>query len=179
MNFCNHCGEKVTLKTIPGDHLPRFVCDACGIIHYQNPRIIVGCLGIWEDKVMLCRRSIEPQFGFWNVPGGFMENGESVEEGALRELWEEAHIRADAIGLHSIFSIPRINQVHIHFLVQLRDLNYSLTPESSEIRMFTEEEIPWDEIAFASSTFILRKYYEDNITGQRRVHVSEYHEFTH
>jgi ADP-ribose pyrophosphatase YjhB (NUDIX family) len=141
------------------------------MIHYQNPRIIVGCLPIWADKVMLCRRGIEPQYGLWNIPGGFMENDESVEDGALREMMEETFAPVRLIGLHSVFSVLPVNQVHLHFLVEvLNPNNFKLTPETTEIQFFTEGDINWKDIAFASNTFALRQYFEDQKQGLQRVH---------
>ncbi len=179
MNYCSQCAVKVSFKMVEGDHLPRYVCDNCNTVHYQNPRIIVGCLCVWEDKVLLCRRNIEPRLGYWNVPGGFMENDETVEEGGIREAVEEAGVKVNVIGVHSIFSVPRTNQVHIHMLANLIEPTWSLTPESSEIRLFTRAEIPWDDLAFQSSRFILQQYYHDLDHQTRQVHVGEYLKLTY
>ncbi len=174
MKFCSNCGHAVLLKRIEGDTHPRFFCEECKTIHYQNPNMVVGCLPIWEDKIMLCRRAIEPRKGFWNLPGGYLENGETAEEGAAREVQEEAGIRVAVLSLHTVFSIPKINQVYLHFLAAMPDLNYKAGVESLEVQMFTEANIPWDEIAFSSSTFSLENYFADNKTGQRRVHLGKY-----
>jgi ADP-ribose pyrophosphatase YjhB (NUDIX family) len=170
MNYCSNCGEKIAYGSVEGEHLPRFHCGSCGTIHYQNPKIIVGCLPIWEDKVMLCRRSIEPQFGLWNIPGGFMENDETVEQGAAREMMEETFGRVRILGLHTMFNVLPVNQLHLHFLAELMDLNYAITPESSEIILFEEADIPWSDIAFASSRFALKQYFKDRKHGVRRMH---------
>ncbi|MEO1514267.1 MAG: NUDIX hydrolase [Bacteroidota bacterium] len=172
MNFCSNCGHPIQLKAVPGDHLPRYACDACGTIHYQNPKIVTGCLPIWEDKVLLCRRAIEPRRGYWNVPAGYMENGETVEEGALRELWEEACAKAEIIGLHSLYDIPQINQVYMHYLGTLTSLDYEAGVESLEVDMFLEKDIPWEDIAFTSSIFTLETYFEDRRQNKRRLHTS-------
>ena len=174
MNFCSNCGFKVELKAVPDDHLPRFVCDNCNIIHYQNPNIVTGALPLWEDKVLLCKRGIPPRKGYWNVPGGYMENGETVEEGAIREVWEEAQTKVIITGLHMVYSIPRINQVYMHFLADLQSLDYSVTPESLEIELFREEEIPWDNIAFPSSKFTLQRFFEDRKKGIRQLHLGRF-----
>ncbi|RMG84329.1 MAG: NUDIX domain-containing protein [Bacteroidetes bacterium] len=172
MNFCSHCGAGDLAFEVPeGDNRPRFICRQCGVIHYQNPRIIAGCLPVWEDKVLLCRRAIEPRKGFWNVPAGFLENGETVEAGACREVWEEACARVEIIGIHALYSIPRINQVYIHFLGTLVGGNFGVGEESLESRLFTEAGIPWDDIAFHSSEFALRRFFEDRQKGIRRVHI--------
>lgn len=171
MNFCSNCGSKVIFSELPDEHLPRFNCPECKMIHYQNPLVIVGCVPIWEDKVMLCKRGIEPQFGLWNIPGGFMENDESVEVGAAREMFEETNGRVKILGLHTAFTVVPVNQVHLHFLAEMEDLNYSITPESTDIQLFRENEIPWSDIAFASSIFALRKYFEDVKNGSRKTHI--------
>lgn len=174
MKFCSNCGHSVYLKDIPDDTYPRFFCDQCERIHYQNPNVVVGCLPIWKDQIMLCKRAIEPRKGFWNLPGGYLENGETVEEGAMREVWEEAGIRVTVTGLHTVFSIPKINQVYMHFLAAMPDLNYVPGVESLEVKMFVEADIPWKELAFSSSTFSLKKYFEDQKNGQKQVHLGQY-----
>jgi len=174
MKFCSNCAHPVIFKEIPDDTRPRYFCESCQTIHYQNPKIVAGCLPIWKDQVMLCKRSIEPRIGFWNVPGGYMENGETVEEGAIREVWEEAQIKVKVTGLHMVFSIRRISQVYMHFLAEMPDLNFSPGPESLEVRLFKEEEIPWEDIAFTSSTFTLKRFFEDRKKGIRQLHLGEY-----
>ena len=170
MNFCSNCGQKVQFGNIADDHLPRFHCLDCGTIHYQNPRVIVGCIPIWEDKVMLCKRGIEPQKGLWNLPGGFMENNENVEDGATREMLEETHGRVRIIGLQSVYTVLQVNQVHLHFLAEMLDLKYATTLESTDIQLFTEENLPWSDVAFASNRFALQKYFEDRRMGLQRTH---------
>lgn len=174
MKFCSNCAHPVELKDVEGDERQRFVCDACSTIHYQNPNIVAGCLPIWEDKIMLCRRAIEPRKGFWNIPSGYMENEETVEDGALREVWEEACIRVKIRSLHTIFSIPHISQVYMHFLADMPDLNFAPGIESLEVALFTEEEIPWDTIAFTSSIFSLKHYFSDRKKGIHQVHLGKY-----
>jgi len=174
MKFCSNCGHTVLLKDMKDDTHPRFFCEACKTIHYQNPNMVVGCLPIWEDKIMLCRRAIEPRKGFWNLPGGYLENGETVEEGAAREVREEAGISVEVTTLHTVFSIPKINQVYLHFLAHMPHLNYQAGVESLEVKMFIEANIPWEEIAFSSSTFSLEKYFADRKNGQRQVHLGSY-----
>mgnify|MGYP000533685892 CR=1 FL=1 len=161
MNFCSNCGsEQLVFKVPEGDTYKRFICGNCKTIHYQNPRIIVGCLATWEDKILICKRNIEPRFGLWNLPAGFMENGEKAEDGALRETFEESRAEVDIIKLHAVFSLPNVNQVYLHFYGRLKEPKFSITPESSEVRLFTIDEIPWDQIAFHSTTFALEKYIE-------------------
>ena len=149
----------------------RHVCRNCDTIHYINPKIVAGCLPIWEDKVLLCRRAIEPRKGFWNVPSGYLENGESVQSGAQREVWEEAEAQVINLSFHALFNIPRISQVYIHFLGDLLDGKFGVGVESLESQLFTEAEIPWEEIAFGSSVFTLKRYFEDRKAGLRQSHV--------
>ena len=130
------------------------------MIFYNNPRLIVGCLPVFEDKIMLCRRAIQPQLGLWNLPAGFLENGEKAEDGAVRETFEESKAQVDIVKLHVVYSLPKVNQVYLHFLAKLNDLSFGPTSESSEVRLFSKEEIPWDEIAFHSSVYALEKYFE-------------------
>ncbi len=172
MNYCSNCSHPVVFKEVEGDSHKRFVCDECDTIHYQNPRIVVGCLPIWEDQVLLASRAIEPREGFWNVPGGFMENGETMKEGAAREVMEETFAEVEVIRLHTTFAIPRINQVHMHFLAHLKNLDFKPGIESIDVRLFKESEIPWKDIAFHSSTFSLKQYFNNIGNGKEEVYSS-------
>src|SRR5713101_9870817 len=113
LNFCSKCGAKVALRVPPGDSLPRHVCDNCGTIHYRNPLMVVGTIPEWDDRILLCRRAIEPRYGLWTLPAGFMELGETATEAARRETAEEAHARVEILGLYSLFNLPRISQVYL------------------------------------------------------------------
>ena len=148
MNFCSNCGQKVSFRIPDGDTLPRFVCDACNIIHYQNPKMVVGCVPEWEDKILLCRRAIEPRYGLWTLPAGFLENNETAPAGAARETLEEANARVEVGELYSFISLPHISQVYAMFRARLLDLNYSAGSESLEVKLFTEDDVPWDHLAF-------------------------------
>jgi ADP-ribose pyrophosphatase YjhB (NUDIX family) len=161
MNFCSECGSIVMLRVPDGDHLPRHVCTDCGTIHYQNPKMVVGCIPEWEDKVLLCRRAIEPKHGYWTLPAGFMENGETTLEGAARETWEEAGARIEIGGLYTLYNLPHINQVYLMFRARLLDLDFKPGIESLETRLFSEAEIPWDEIAFRTVHATLEQYFDD------------------
>jgi ADP-ribose pyrophosphatase YjhB (NUDIX family) len=166
MKFCSHCGQPNN-KIIPtGDNRERYVCSICDTIHYQNPRIIAGCLPIHGEQVLLCKRAIEPRLGRWTLPAGFMENGETTEEGALRESFEEANANIDVDGLYAIYSLPQINQVHLFYRGQLSDLDFKAGPESTEVALFDEADIPWDDLAFAVVTKTLQHYFADRKTGQ-------------
>ena len=161
MKFCCHCGHAVS-ETIPqGDTRPRYVCGHCQVIHYQNPRIVAGCLVTHERHVLLCRRAIEPRHGFWTLPAGFMENGETTEQAALRETWEEARARVAQQQLYMLFNLPHINQVYMFFRGQLADMDFAAGEESLEVRLFSESEIPWEHLAFPTIGKTLKQYFLD------------------
>ena len=165
MKFCSNCGSPVSHKVPAGDTLPRHVCDACGTIHYQNPKIIVGCIPEWEDRILLCKRAIEPRYGLWTLPAGFMENNESAAEGAAREAMEEANAKVEIEDLYTVYSIPNISQVYMMFRARLVDPGVSPGPESLEVRLVTEDEIPWDQLAFAMVKLTLEHFLEDRRRG--------------
>lgn len=176
MNFCAQCGNRVVFQKVDGDHLPRFVCESCSTIHYQNPRVIVGCIPIWDNKILLCRRGIEPQWGYWNIPGGFMENNETVEQGAAREAFEEAGLQLEILSLQSVFTVDVVHQVHLHFVAKITAPEWHLTPETTEIQLFEFDKLPWNEIAFASNRFALKCFLEDQSNNVQRTHLGN---FTH
>ena len=160
MKFCSECGSPDVAWRIPdGDTVPREVCGACGAIHYRNPKVVVGCLATWEDRVLLCRRAIEPRHGLWTLPAGFMENGETLAAGAARETIEEARARVDVGELYAVISLPQISQVYVMFRSRLLDLDFGPGPESLEVRLFHEDEIPWDRIAFRTIARTLRSFF--------------------
>jgi ADP-ribose pyrophosphatase YjhB (NUDIX family) len=165
IRYCNQCGSAATYRIPEGDSLPRAVCDACGTIQYENPKIVVGCLPVWEDRILICKRAIEPRFGLWTLPAGFMENEESAQEGAAREALEEANARVEIGDLYTLYSLPHISQVYMMFLAKLVDPDVSPGVESLEVKLVTEQEIPWDEIAFTMVRLTLRHYLEDRKTG--------------
>jgi 8-oxo-dGTP pyrophosphatase MutT (NUDIX family) len=171
MKFCSNCGAAVALKIPAGDTLPRHVCDACSTIHYQNPKMIVGCIAEWEDRILLCRRAIEPRLGLWTVPAGFMENGETTAQGAARETLEEANARVEVGPLYAMYNIPHINQVYILFRARLLDLDFSAGTESLEVQLFDEKDVPWESIAFATVRNTLNHYYADRKAGEYRFHL--------
>ncbi len=159
MNYCSNCGsDKIQFEVPTGDNRFRFVCSTCTLIHYSNPRLIVGILAIHESQILLCKRAIEPQLGLWNLPAGFLENGETAEAGAVRETVEEANAKVELLKLHCVFSIPDANQIYLHFLANLPRAEFNETAESLEVRLFKAAEIPWNELAFSSTEFALRKY---------------------
>lgn len=173
MNFCSNCGsDDIRVEVPEGDNRPRSVCGNCNTIHYLNPKIIVGCLPVWEGKVLLCKRSIEPRKGYWNVPAGFMEMGESVEAGACREVWEEAEAKVENLHMHTIFTFTQFNHVYLQFVGDLVDGKFGVGEESLDSRLFSREEIPWEEIAFPSSKFALDKLFEDWEKGSLGIHTT-------
>jgi len=172
MNFCTHCGGRVELRTPAGDHLPRHVCDACGSIHYQNPRLIVGCVPEHDGRILLCRRAIEPRLGYWTVPAGFMENNETLQEAAARESHEEALARVEIGSLLAIVHVLHAHQVHVFFRARLPKAEFAPGPESLEVSLVAEADIPWPDIAFPSTEFTLRRYLEDRAAGREPHHFS-------
>ena len=173
MNFCSNCGSAVALIVPPGDNRERHVCNDCDTVHYVNPRIVTGCLPIWEDQVLLCLRAIEPRRGYWTLPAGFMENGETIAAGAARETAEEANARVSDLELYTVFSLPHISQVYMFFRAQLSDLDFSSGEESLDVRLFKEDEIPWDNLAFPVITQSLQFYFEDRRLGDYPVRSRE------
>lgn len=171
MKFCSNCGAPVTLRVPPGDSLPRHVCDACHAIHYQNPRMVVGCIVEWEDRILLCRRGIEPRHGMWTVPAGYLENGETTSQGAIRETLEEANARVEIGPLYALYNIPHISQVYILFRARLLDDRIKPGAETLEVKLFPEEEIPWERIAFATVRNTLQHYYSDRRSGEYQFHM--------
>ncbi len=148
-------------KKVPtGDNRPRLVCDECGFVQYVNPKVVVGAVCTWEDRILLCRRAIEPRRGHWTIPAGFLEESESVEDGARREAWEEARAELDLEGLLGLYSVPRISQVQIIFRARLRSPDVAAGEESLEVRLFAWDEIPWDDLAFPSVRWALAHHGE-------------------
>lgn len=170
MKYCSECGGKVTLKVPENDDRQRYVCEACGVIHYQNPRMIAGVIPVWQDKVLLCRRAIEPRLGYWTFPAGFMENGETLEQAAIRETWEEAQAKVQHLRLYTVMSIPHLNQVYVTYRAELVDDAMATTVESSEVQLFAEHEIPWDRLAFPSIHRSLSSFFRERSLGAFKVH---------
>ena len=171
MKFCCNCGAPVTLRVPAGDTLARHVCDTCQSIHYQNPRMVVGCIVEWEDRILLCKRAIEPRYGLWTVPAGFMENGETTFDGAKRETLEEAKARVEIDSLYALYNIPHISQVYMLFRARLLDPDIRAGAETLEVRLLSETEIPWEQIAFASIRNALTRYYADRKAGSYPFHM--------
>ena len=173
MKYCSACGAEVELRVPEGDDRDRFVCVSCEVVHYINPRIIVGCLAVHEDRVLLCRRAIEPRHGLWTLPAGFMENGETTSDGAARETWEEARGRVSDLQLYRVFDVPYISQVYMFYRCHLDDGAHGAGPESLETKLYRENEVPWDAIAFPVVEQTLRDYFEDRRRGDFPIAVEE------
>ena len=171
MKFCTSCGNSVTLRVPVGDDRERFVCSSCEFIHYINPRIIVGCVAVHEDR-LLCKRAIEPRKNYWTLPAGFMENGETTPEGAARETWEEARARVSELELYRVYDVPSISQVYMFYRCDLDRGEFGVGPESLESGLYTEADIPWGEIAFPVVRETLKEYFADARQGSFPVRVS-------
>ncbi len=170
MKFCPSCAAPVAQRIPDGDHLPRWVCTACGVIHYRNPKLIAGCVPEFEDRLLICRRAIEPRRGYWTVPAGFMEVGETLQEAAARECHEEALARVAVGSPLAIVHVLHAEQVHVLFRARLTDPAFGVGLESLETVLCAEGEIPWQDIAFASVEFALRRYLADRAAGREDLH---------
>ncbi len=171
MKFCPSCGAEVKYRVPADDNRERAVCDACNTVHYKNPLVVVGCVAERDGKILLCRRAIEPRYGYWTVPAGFMELGESLAEGAARETLEEACATVEIGHLFASIDVVDAGQVHLFFTGKLVS-DIAPGSESLEVGMFTEDEIPWDELAFSSGRYALTKYFEDR-GHNNGVHIHE------
>jgi len=170
MKFCSNCGEQVIQRIPEGDSRLRYVCEHCDTIHYQNPNIVAGVVPVWGEKVLLCRRAIEPRLGYWTLPAGFMENGESVEQAARRETLEEACAQVEDLQLYSMIDVPYINQVHIFYRANLVSPEYAAGIESLEVKLFDEADIPWSELAFQTVRRTLECFFRDRQHEDFQVH---------
>ena len=173
MKFCSNCGAEVSLRIPAGDSRPRYVCAACATVHYQNPKIVAGCIPVWEDRVLLCRRAIEPRYGLWTLPAGFMENGETTPQAARRETLEEACARVDIQALYAVFNLPHIDQVYMMFRARLCDLDFAPGAESLEVGLFEEAVIPWEQLAFPVVRESLRLFFADRAQGEYPVRMAD------
>jgi ADP-ribose pyrophosphatase YjhB (NUDIX family) len=165
MNFCTNCGRPLTVKIPEGDDRPRHVCESCGVIHYRNPRMVVGCIPVLGDRILLCRRAIEPRLGKWTIPAGYLENGETVTEGARRESFEEARARYAELVPYRLYNIRHVNQMYLIFRGVLADSGFGPGEESLAVDLFEESEIPWSELAFKVIFTCLSHFFEDRRKG--------------
>ena len=173
IQHCRVCGATAVYRIPPDDNRERATCTACGEIHYENPLNVVGTVPVWGDQVLLCRRNIEPRFGFWTLPAGFMELGETTAEGALRETIEEAGANVEMQALFSVINVVRVGQVHLFYRARMLDTSLNPGPESIEARLFREDEVPWDELAFRTVRQTLELFFEDRRRGSFGMHVAD------
>jgi ADP-ribose pyrophosphatase YjhB (NUDIX family) len=173
MKFCSNCAAPVARRVPPGDSLPRWVCDQCGVIHYQNPVMVVGTIPEHGGRILLCRRAIEPRYGYWTLPAGFMENDETTAQAALRETLEEAGARIELAEAFSMLSVPYVNQVHLFYRARLLDLDFSPGEESLEVALHDEAAIPWQEIAFRTVATTLKHWFADRTRGTFAFHAGD------
>ena len=173
MKYCCECASPVILKIPEGDTLPRYVCENCHTIHYQNPKVITGCIAVWEEKILLCRRAIEPRYGKWTLPAGFMENKETTQQGAARETLEEAQAVVSDLQLFGVFNIPHISQIYVMFRANVTDGHFGPSHESLETQLFTRENIPWNELAFPVVHECLELYFADKKNHHFTVHFGD------
>jgi ADP-ribose pyrophosphatase YjhB (NUDIX family) len=166
MKFCSECAHPVSLSIPDGDNRPRYVCSNCSAIHYQNPKMVLGSIPVWDEdgdmRILLCKRAIEPRHGYWTLPAGFMENNETTAEAAIRETVEEAGANIQLHGLFSLLNVPHVHQVHMFYRATLLDLAYMAGIESLEVKVFAADEIPWDEIAFQTVSHTLKFFLADH-----------------
>lgn len=173
MNYCSKCGDKVSLVIPEGDNRYRYVCNNCHTIHYENPKIVTGCIPQWQGKILLCKRAIEPRYGLWTLPAGFLENEETIAQGAMRETAEEANAEVENMQLFCVFSIAHINQVYTMYLGDLVDGKASAGEESLDVALLEEHEIPWHDIAFQVVNETLKRYYQDKKQGEFKTHYGD------
>ena len=173
IKHCKACGSPVRYVMPADDNRDRATCTVCATVHYENPLNVVGTLPVWQDKVLLCRRNIEPRHGFWTLPAGFMELGETTEQGAIRETIEEAGANIELQGLYTLLNVVRVGQLHLFYRARLLDTDFAPGPETIETQLFAEDEIPWDDLAFRTVRETLKRFFEDRRTGQFGLHCAD------
>lgn len=168
MEYCCSCATKLVKRIPKGDNLPRWLCEQCGFVHYENPKIVVGTLPVIAGKVLLCRRGNEPQYGLWTLPAGYLEMGESTWQGARRETMEEVGLSLNRGELYGVLDIPHASQVHMLFLCELAAGQFDCGDESIELALFGESDLPWHELAFSAYGKLIRHYFNEQIAGTAR-----------
>ncbi|MBT8595335.1 NUDIX hydrolase [Polynucleobacter paneuropaeus] len=166
MKFCSQCASPLVMRIPADDSRERYICEQCGSIHYENPRNVVGSIPIYGDQVLLCRRAIEPRYGFWTLPAGFLEIGETTSAGAIRETIEEAGANVDIGPLFSLLNVVHAQQVHLFYFAQMRTPDFEAGVESLEVAMFLEKDIPWQDLAFPTVKQTLEWYFADRAAGR-------------
>ncbi len=170
IQHCRVCGGRAEYRVPADDNRERATCSVCGEIHYENPLNVVGTVPVWGDQVLLCRRNIEPRYGLWTLPAGFMELGETTAEGAVRETVEEAGAHIELQGLFTVLNVVRAGQVHLFYRARMLDTHLDPGPETIEARLFREQDIPWDELAFRTVRDTLQLFFDDRRSGSFSVH---------
>ena len=173
IRHCKACGAATEYRIPADDNRERATCTGCGAVHYENPLNVVGTVPAWQDQVLLCRRNIEPRHGYWTLPAGFMELGETAAEGALRETVEEAGAHIELGPLFTFLNVVRVGQLHLYFRARLLDIDFAPGPETIEAQLFREDRIPWDELAFRTVRVTLQHYFEDRRRGQFELHSAD------
>jgi ADP-ribose pyrophosphatase YjhB (NUDIX family) len=173
IQHCRVCGRPASYSIPADDNRERAVCTVCGEIHYENPINVVGTVPVWDRQVLLCRRNIEPRRGLWTLPAGFLELGETTEEGARRETDEEAGARIEMLGLFTLLNVVAVGQVHLFYRARLLDTRFDPGPETIEAQLFDEHEVPWDELAFRTVRETLRHFFVDRARGLFELHVDD------
>lgn len=174
IRHCKSCGAPTRYAVPPDDNRERAICTRCGTVLYENPINVVGTVPVWEGRVLLCRRAIEPRYGLWTLPAGFLEVGETIEQGALRETDEEAGARCELEGLYTVMNVIQAAQVHLFFRARLLDTSFAPGEESLEAKLFTQDEIPWDEVAFRTVRETLRLWFADRERGRFELHLGTF-----
>lgn len=170
MKYCCYCSAELIYDIPDDDNRHRYMCKQCDTIHYQNPKIVAGCIPVWKDQVLLCKRAIQPRLGYWTLPAGFMELGETSLEAGMRETLEEANARVEVEDLFAVLNLPYVDQVYMMFRSRLLDLDFSPGAESQEVKLYKEDEIPWDELAFTPIRETLKLYFGDRSQGKFQLH---------
>ena len=173
MKYCCYCSSELIYEIPDDDNRHRYICKSCDTIHYSNPKIVAGCIPVWEDQVLLCKRAIEPRLGYWTLPAGFMELGETSLEAGIRETLEEANARVKVEDLFAVFNLPHVNQVYMMFRSRLLDLEFSPGAESLKVQLYREDDIPWDELAFTTIRETLKFYFNDRSQGKFQLHTGD------
>ena len=173
IQHCRVCGAATAYRVPPDDNRERATCGACCEIHYENPINVVGTVPVWGTEVLLCRRNIEPRYGFWTLPAGFLELGESTAEGALRETVEEAGANVELQDLYTVLNVVRVGQVHFYYRARMLDTALAPGPETIEARLFREDEVPWDQLAFRTVRQTLEHYFADRRSGSFGLHTGD------
>ncbi len=173
MKFCTQCGASLSYRVPPGDDRSRYICDDCGTVHYENPKVVVGCIPVWQGDILLCRRAIEPGFGKWTLPAGYLENGETVEQGAIRETFEETGARIEILRPYALFHLTFADHIYFMFCAQMLSPRFAPGKESLSVRLFSEAQIPWSELAFTVIEKTLRNFLRDRSQNRLAFQVGE------